>query len=70
MLGDAIDYGRQAEILAREALLKTGITPLELNTQKIDAIIAERYRSVEDKKGFKSNVQRKANLITLQKQTP
>ncbi len=64
VLGDALDQGRQAEMLAREAMLKSGTTPPDLDMAGIDAVVAERYRSKDGKTGFKPNVPRKAALIT------
>ena len=64
VLGDAIDQGRQAEMLAREAILKAGATPPELDMAKIDQIVLERYKSTDGKTRYKPDVKRKAALLT------
>ncbi len=64
VLGDALDQGRQAEIFAREAILKAGETPPELDIARIDKIVSERYLSKDNKTGFKKNVPKKARLLT------
>ncbi|MDA8340291.1 MAG: ammonia-forming cytochrome c nitrite reductase subunit c552, partial [Nitrospiraceae bacterium] len=64
VLGDALDQGRQAEMLAKEAILKAGAAPPELDMAKIDAIVAERYKTKDGKTGFKPAVKRKAALLT------
>lgn len=63
VLGDAIDQGREAEMLAREALLKAGVTPPVLDVAAIDALVASRYGSKDNKTGFRVSVRRKAELI-------
>lgn len=63
VLGDALDLGHEADMLAREALLKAGAIPPELDFARIDEIVAARYRSADGKTGFKQNVKRKALLI-------
>ena len=64
VLGDAIDQGRQAEMLAREAILKAGATPPELDMAKIDQIVLERYKSTDGKTRYKPDVKKKAALLT------
>ena len=64
VLGDALDQGRQAEMLAREAILKAGATPPELDMAKIDQIVLERYKSTDGKTRYKPDVKRKAALLT------
>lgn len=63
VLGDAIDQGREAEMIAREALLKAGVTPPVLDVAAIDALVASRYGSKDTKTGFRVSVRRKAELI-------
>ena len=64
VLGDALDQGRQAEMLAREAMLKAGATPPELDMAKIDQIAMERYKSTDGKTRYKPDVKKKAALLT------
>ena len=64
VLGDALDQGRQAEMLAREAMLKASATPPELDMAKIDQIVMERYKSTDGKTRYKPDVKRKAALLT------
>ena len=63
VLGDALDQGRQAEIIAREAILKAKGTPKDLDMAAIDAIVKERYKSKDGKTGYRSNVPKKAALL-------
>ncbi|MBV6340581.1 ammonia-forming cytochrome c nitrite reductase subunit c552 [Candidatus Magnetobacterium casense] len=63
VLGDAIDIGRQAEMHAREAVIKMSATPLEFNMALIDEIVAQRYKSPDSKIGFKSGIRKRAALI-------
>ncbi len=50
VLGDALDQGRQAEMLAKEAILKAGATPPEFDMARIDAIVAERYKTKTERR--------------------
>ncbi|OGW63223.1 MAG: cytochrome C nitrite reductase [Nitrospirae bacterium RBG_16_64_22] len=63
VLGDALDQGRQAEIIAREAILKAKGTPKEFDMAAIDAVVKERYASKDGKTGFRANVPKKAALL-------
>ncbi|MBF0343999.1 MAG: ammonia-forming cytochrome c nitrite reductase subunit c552 [Nitrospirae bacterium] len=63
VLGDAVDYGRQAESSAKEAIIKTGGSPPELDTAKIDQYVAQTYKTTDGKTGFKPDIQRKAALL-------
>ncbi|MBF0336817.1 MAG: ammonia-forming cytochrome c nitrite reductase subunit c552 [Nitrospirae bacterium] len=63
VLGDALDQGHRATLLAREAILKAGSIPPDLDMEKIDAIVAKRYGSKDGKTGFKPDVKKKAALI-------
>ena len=51
-------------MLAREAMLKAGATPPELDMAKIDQIVMERYKSTDGKTRYKPDVKRKAALLT------
>ncbi len=63
VLGDALDQGRQAELLAREAILKAKGTPREYDMAAIDALVRERYKGKDKKTGFRADVPKKAALI-------
>lgn len=63
VLGDALDLGRQAEILAQKAILKAGRIPPDLSAEKIDEIVAKRYRSKDGKTGYKLGISKKAALL-------
>jgi nitrite reductase (cytochrome c-552) len=65
VLGDALDGGLISRAMAREAIIKAGATPPEFNMESVDRIVLERYKSKDNKSGFKPGVQRKAALITL-----
>jgi len=65
VLGDAIDQARRAEMLAREVLFKAGIVPPEFDIEKIDQIVADRYKSKDGKTGFKPWIRKKAALLIL-----
>ncbi|MBI5380224.1 MAG: ammonia-forming cytochrome c nitrite reductase subunit c552 [Nitrospirae bacterium] len=63
VLGDALDQARQAELMAREAILKAKGAPKEFDMAKIDALVRERYKGKDKKTGFRADVPKKAALI-------
>ncbi|MCC6346532.1 MAG: ammonia-forming cytochrome c nitrite reductase subunit c552 [Nitrospirales bacterium] len=65
VLGDALDFGYKAEVLAREALMKAGATPPEMNTEMIDAVAAKKYAHREGRNEPQKGDGKKAALIGM-----
>lgn len=63
VLGDALDQGRQVQLLAREAILKAGGTPKTFDMAAVDAVVKERFLTKDGKTGFRPDVPKKAALV-------
>ncbi|MFO0754162.1 MAG: ammonia-forming cytochrome c nitrite reductase subunit c552 [Thermodesulfovibrionales bacterium] len=65
VLGDALDYGYRAELLARNAIIKTGATPPEMSAESIDALAAKRFAHGKRYEALQKGNGKKAALIGM-----